>query len=101
MVFVITGTGESRTFIVENEPTPPLTLLSGEHWLEYGDVANIKRTGQKLRVIAGKAWITFDGEDKLVLAGQETVLEPGLDAAVMTALEDEPLVYRICEAPVK
>lgn len=101
MVFVITGTGASQTFIVRNEPTPPFTLQSGEQGLAYGDVATIKRTGQTLRVITGKGWITFDGEDKVVLAGQEIVLEPGIDAAVVTALEDEPLVYRLYEAPAR
>jgi hypothetical protein len=101
MVFVITGTDASQTFIVRNEPTPPLTLQSGEHGLEYGDVATIKRTGQTLRVIAGKGWITFNGEDRVVLAGQEIVLEPGMDAAIVTALENGPLVYRLYEAPAK
>ena len=61
-------------------------------------MATIKRAGQTLRVIAGKAWITFDGEDRLVLAGQEIVLEPDLDAAIMSALGDESLVYRINES---
>jgi len=45
--------------------------------------------------VAGGAWVTFAGQDAIVLAGQTIALEPGTDAAVVSALGDEPLVYRV------
>ena len=44
-------------------------------------------------------WVTFAGEDRVVLAGQHVLLEPGADAAVVSALGGEPLVYRLVDRP--
>ena len=95
MVVIIGETGRPATFIVADKQTLPATQRPGEHWLAYGETVSITRAGQTLRVVSGNAWITFDGEDKTLLAGQHMVLEPGGDVAVVSALGDEPLVYRI------
>lgn len=94
-VVIIGNTGRPSTFIVANKQALPATQRPGEQWLAYGETMNIRRSGQTLRVISGSAWITFDGEDMTLEAGQHMVLEPGEDRAVVSALGDEPLVYRM------
>lgn len=91
---------ESRrplVFVVGGEPTPPATLRPGEHYLPCGEVARIPRTGQRLRVVSGYAWITFDGLDFTLLPGEAMALPPGDDPAVVSALEGQPLVYRLVD----
>lgn len=85
----------SRMFVVSGEQTPSAELRPGEYQLVPGETLNIPRMGQLLRVISGCAWITFDGEDMILSAGQEMVLQPGEDVAVISALAGEPLVYRV------
>jgi hypothetical protein len=94
-VVIIAGTGRSSLFVAAGKQTPPAALRTGDDQLEPGEILSIARRGQTLHVVSGCAWITFDGQDMTLLAGQEMVLEPGADAAVVSALESEPLVYRI------
>jgi len=82
-------------FVAPRERTQRATLRQGDVRLEPGEVRRIARAGQRLRVVAGGAWVTFAGQDAIVLAGQTIALEPGTDAAVVSALGDEPLVYRV------
>ncbi len=96
IVFFIAGAG-SQVSIVSSDYTAPAMLQPVERVLGYGDIVSINRMGQKLRVISGSAWITFDGEDMFVLAGEEIVLEPGMYPAVISALKGQPLVYQINE----
>jgi hypothetical protein len=94
-VVIIGATDKPATFIVAGKQEPVVTQRPGDHYLAYGEIASFTRVGQTLRVISGCAWITVDGEDKTLLSGQQMILEPGEDAAVVSALGDEPLVYRI------
>ncbi|HEX3051514.1 MAG TPA: hypothetical protein VHP83_12715 [Aggregatilineaceae bacterium] len=73
-------------------------IAEDEHLLEVGEAQSIERLGQTLSVLSGVAWISFDGLDLMVAAGEEIVLVPGLDAAVISPLEAQPLVYCLCSA---
>ena len=64
-------------------------------WLRGEATFQARRTAQKMKVIAGCAWITFDGEDKVVCSGQEITLEPGEDDAVISRLKEPVLVFSI------
>jgi len=92
---VIIADGQPAVFVAPRERTQRATLRQGDVRLEPGEVRRIARAGQRLRVVAGGAWVTFAGQDAIVLAGQTIALEPGTDAAVVSALGDEPLVYRV------
>jgi quercetin dioxygenase-like cupin family protein len=72
-------------------------IVEDEYQMEWGDARSIERTGQTLCVLSGCAWITVDGLDLIVLAGEKIVLEPGIDPAVISALESQPLVYRLID----
>jgi hypothetical protein len=91
--------GGSPVVVRTGEPTLPAALKAGDNRLEPGEILSIARRGQTLRVVSGCAWITLDGQDLTLLAGQDMILEPGKDAAVVSALEEEPLVYRLYDEP--
>ena len=95
LTVVIIADGQPAVFVGPRERTHRATLRPGDVRLEPGEVRRIARAGQTLRVVAGGAWVTFAGQDTIVLAGQTIALEPGADAAVVSALGDEPLVYRV------
>jgi len=97
-VVIITGTGRTPLVVATDEKTPRAALKTGDNRLEPGEALSLTRSGQTLRVVSGSAWITFDGQDTTLLAGQEMILEPGKNAAVISALEEEPLVYRLFDA---
>ncbi len=98
-VVIIASSGKPAMLIVAGERTPPAALRPGERGLAPGEILRIARAGQTFHVVSGGAWITFDGQDKIAVAGQKVALEPGPDAAVVSALGDEPLVYRLYEKP--
>jgi hypothetical protein len=73
----------------------------GEHhcltWLRGNATHQAKRIGQRLKVIDGCAWITFDGKDRVLCSGQEITLVPGRDAAVISRLNASVLVFAMID----
>ena len=63
--------------------------------LSRGNVHAIYRKSQVIHIVFGNAWITFDGQDFILHGGDEIVLTPGADKAVISALGDQSLVYQI------
>jgi mannose-6-phosphate isomerase-like protein (cupin superfamily) len=53
------------------------------------------RTGQCLRVLAGRAWITLDGRDILLRAGEDYRLNAGTFDAVVSSADGRALVYEL------
>jgi hypothetical protein len=73
---------------------------SGQHcliWLRGNATRQIKRTSQRLQVIDGCAWITFEGKDQLVRRGEELRLVPGRDAAVISCLDTPVLIFTMID----
>jgi quercetin dioxygenase-like cupin family protein len=63
--------------------------------LSKGGVHKLERSCQVIRVIAGCAWITLNGQDIIVEHGDEIHLDPGEHSAIISNLCDELLVYKI------
>ncbi|MCC7449911.1 MAG: hypothetical protein IT324_21000 [Anaerolineae bacterium] len=79
---------------------PEQTVIDGSErqcfvWLRGEATYQARRTAQTVKVIAGCAWITFDGEDRVVCSGQAITLEPGNDDAVISRLKEPVLVFSI------
>lgn len=73
----------------------PLTKSKIE--LMKGYVRDEKRESQVLRVVSGNAWVTIDGEDVVLKAGEELKLSRGKHDAVVSPAGSEPLVYEFEE----
>lgn len=58
-------------------------------------VYRVPRTPCRLRVLAGAAWVTFDGEDNVVWAGRSIDLESPEYGALVSAIGEEDLVVEV------
>ncbi len=63
--------------------------------LGAGSVRTLPRASQMIRVVAGCAWITLDGDDIVLCSGQEVRLVPGRHPAVISGPSDYPVIYEI------
>ena len=63
------------------------------HCLKDGQPFSVERRNQVLRVLSGKAWLTFDGKDFVLERGQKLRLSPGRDRAVISGLGSESLLF--------
>ena len=59
------------------------------------DPVSIRPMGQVVEVLSGAAWIASHGKDCELLSGQRCTLPVGGDAALISALGDSPLVFRL------
>ena len=66
------------------------TLLGGKQ-----DCVSMQPAGQVVEVLSGVAWITCNGKDCEVPNGQRCILPTGGDAALISALGDSTLVFRL------
>jgi hypothetical protein len=73
----------------------PLTKSKIE--LMSGYVRDEKRESQTLRIVSGTAWVSMDGEDIVLQAGEELKLSHGKYDAVVSPTGDEPLIYEFEE----
>lgn len=97
-VVIIADTRRLQTFVIDELEAQPPALHPGEQRVSCGEVASVERTHQHLHIMSGYAWLTLDGQDLLLEAGQQVELQPGGDRALISALGDEPLVYRLYPA---
>jgi mannose-6-phosphate isomerase-like protein (cupin superfamily) len=61
--------------------------------LMTGYVRGEKRESQVLRIISGTAWVSMEGEDIILQAGDELKLSHGKHNALVSPTGNEPLVY--------
>lgn len=73
----------------------PLTKSKIE--LMNGYVRDEKRESQVLRIVSGTAWVSMDGEDIVLQAGEELKLSHGKYDAVISPAGSDPLVYEFEE----
>ncbi len=96
-VIILGGSRRSPLVVAAEEPAPCAVLNAGDNRLEPDETLSIARRGQTLCIVSGCAWVTLDGQDTTLLAGEEMILNPGKDAAVVSALEEQAVIYRLCE----
>jgi hypothetical protein len=74
-------------------PAAPIEI----QWLnlEPNEVQTLPRKYQKIRVIAGIAWITFRGEDFTLFSGDTFLVTPSRVTAVISGLGRLPLTYEV------
>lgn len=54
---------------------------------------------ERVRIVSGRAWLTHEGSDIFLDAGQEYMLKPSVYQAVISSLEVEPLVVELLASP--
>jgi hypothetical protein len=90
---------EHNWTIVGSTPSPDGPDTAGDalqvFQLSKGNVHKLERSCHVIRVIAGCAWITLNGQDIIVESGHEIHLDPGEHSAVVSNLCDDLLVYEI------
>lgn len=65
-----------------------LVLLAGEQ-------IRVPRKQRFLRVVSGRAWVSYDGKDHDLTSGQGLALENRKDSAIVSAMDDESLVFEV------
>ncbi len=71
----------------EREPAVGVARLNGD------GLRSLSRRGQIIRVCSGLGWITFAGKDFALQAGDQLQLGWGRDAALISSLGKQALVY--------
>ncbi len=65
-----------------------VVLLSGE-------LISVPRKERQLRVVSGRAWVSYDGKDYDLGPGQDLALETAGDQALVQAMDGEALVFEV------
>jgi hypothetical protein len=63
--------------------------------LYRGEVYRVPPAGQGVRILRGRAWVTYGGQDILLTRGDETHFASGQDAALVSAVGCAPLVIEV------
>ena len=63
--------------------------------LYRGEVYRVPPAGRGVRILRGRAWVTYGGEDILLTRGDETHLASGQGAALVSAVGCVPLVLEV------
>ncbi len=63
--------------------------------LYRGEVYRVPPAGRGVRVLKGRAWATYGGEDILLTRGDETDFASGQGAALVSAVGRAPLVFEV------
>ena len=63
--------------------------------LYRGEVYRVPPAGRGVRILKGRAWITYGEEDILLTCGDETDLASGQGAALVSAVGRAPLVLEV------
>ncbi len=63
--------------------------------LVQGEALRLPRSRPSIRVLAGSAWITQCGEDRVLMAGEGMTAAVCADRAVVSALGAQPLLLEV------
>ncbi len=63
--------------------------------LYRGEVYRVPTAGRGVRILKGRAWATYGGEDILLARGDETQFASGQGAALVSAVGCAPLVLEV------
>ena len=73
----------------ESAPVLDIIELNGDETYVLDSYA------QLIRVLNGSAWITINGEDRIVRQDEDTYIESGREQAIISSLNHRPLVFEI------
>jgi quercetin dioxygenase-like cupin family protein len=59
--------------------------------IEAHQAAALPHPTRQIRVLSGRAWVSYLGQDAVLNEGQVLAVEPGQDWVVVTALEGKPV----------
>lgn len=62
------------------------------------EVFRLSPESRGVRVLAGRAWVTYAGQDLILGRGDEVSITPGGDFALLSALGRRPLIVEILGA---
>jgi len=65
--------------------------------LYRGEVYRFPPAGRGLRILKGRAWVSYAGEDILVARGDEACLASGQGFALVSAVGRSPLILEVVE----
>jgi len=65
--------------------------------LNDGEVFSLQGTTQSLYVVSGRAWVTLDGKDIFLNAGQRFTIPRSKYAVVISAMKNREVVCEIME----
>ncbi len=60
-----------------------------------GEALRLPRSRMRVRVLSGTAWITQQGEDKLLPEGEALALSAAADQAVISPIGNVPLLFEM------
>ena len=63
--------------------------------LVQGETLRLPRSRSSIRALAGSAWITQCGEDRVLMAGEAMTAAAGPDRAVVSSLGAQPLLLEV------
>ena len=61
--------------------------------LSAGQVLRLKNTVREISVLSGCAWVSYNGQDIVLGAGEQTRFELNRDVPVISALSTAPLLF--------
>jgi hypothetical protein len=63
-----------------------------------GEVYRLPQAGEQLRVVSGQAWLTAQGRDVVLSAGDEVILPASVEAALISPIDHTALVLEVLAA---
>jgi hypothetical protein len=80
-----------------NELISPSANVALRLVLYRGEVYRFPPAGRGLRIVKGRAWISYAGEDIVLARGDETRLAPSQGFALVSAVGRTPLILEVVE----
>ncbi len=80
-----------------NELVSPSADVALRLVLYRGEVYRFPPAGRGLRIVNGRAWISYAGEDIVVARGDEACLTPSQGFALVSAVGRTPLILEIVQ----
>ena len=83
---------------IERKVTLPISQIEPYYIIERAQNHVVRAREQVLQVISGVAWVSNNGDDIVLHAGEAITLQRGGDhVAVISGLFDQPVRYSLCD----
>jgi quercetin dioxygenase-like cupin family protein len=75
------------------------TCVESEENLKHGETFRLDHRSRMIRVVSGKIWITWDGEDYILAEGETMMFPTGTEDAVISVLQEGESVFQLLCMP--